>query len=723
VSDRARLRLIVLRVLVLSLLLTLVGRLWYLQVLAGPQYQQAAADNQVRDIVAAAPRGLIVDDTGQAWATNQTALIIAVDRIALQRQRDGGVTVLHRLADLLRVPYESVHDKIQLCGPNAPVGCWNGSPYEPIPVSELKNDTASTRLALQILDRQEDFPGVSAKPAAVRTYLTPSGALASHVLGYLGPISPEELKKLPKAEQDSRRSDYVGRTGLEAEYDDYLRGQPGITQVAVDHLGAVTSTLKESAPQAGDNLVTSLNAYVQSTLEKALAGAVKSARSLPLHGGGGPADFAAGVVLDAQTGHVVAMGSYPSYNPSLWNGGHIDATAYNQLRKAKGTPLLDKAFQSAYPPGSSFKLVSTAGLLHDGMASTGASYECSSTFLGKRNFEGEAFGVISLHTTIVRSCDTVYYRLANADWNRDNRLAAQHKKPVEGVQRIARLMGIGVPPGLDLPNATSGHIADRNNTKLRWQETKGDYCKGAKNKSFSAYHRALDAEYCKYGFIFEPGDQMNEDIGQGTVLVSPLQLAVAYAALANGGTVFQPRVGQAIVSPTGQVIKTLKAPVRGHLPISQYDLDYIRTAMYGVTSENGGTARGAFAGFPQGKVRVGGKTGTAEVDVEHNLATAWFASFAGKAGQKPRFVTVIMVDKGGQGGVVAAPAVRKVWDAVFGVEGHKAAFPTGAPPTTLPKIGPQVAPAHPRPSPSRSSSTVGALAPAEPAVRRREGPL
>ena len=722
-SDRARLRLIVLRVLVLSLLLTLIGRLWYLQVLAGPQYQQAAADNQVRDIVAAAPRGLIVDDTGQAWATNQTALIIAVDRIALQRQHDGGVAVLHRLADLLRVPYESVHDKIQLCGPNAPVGCWNGSPYEPIPVSELKNDTASTRLALQILDRQEDFPGVSAKPAAVRTYLTPSGALASHVLGYLGPISPEELKKLPKAEQDSRRSDYVGRTGLEAEYDDYLRGQPGITQVAVDHLGAVTSTLKETAPQAGDNLVTSLNAYVQSTLEKALAGAVKSARSLPLHGGGGPADFAAGVVLDAQTGHVVAMGSYPSYNPSLWNGGHIDATAYSALRKAKGTPLLDKAFQSAYPPGSSFKLVSTSGLLHDGMASTGASYECSSSFLGKRNFEGESFGVISLHTTIVRSCDTVYYRLANADWNRDNRLAAQHKKPVEGVQRMARLMGIGVPPGLDLPNATSGHIADRNNTKLRWQETKADYCKGAKNKSFSAYHRALDAEYCKYGFIFEPGDQMNEDIGQGTVLVSPLQLAVAYAALANGGTVFQPRVGQAIVSPTGQVIKTLKAPVRGHLPISQYDLDYIRTAMYGVTSENGGTAHGAFAGFPQGKVHVGGKTGTAEVDVEHNLATAWFASFAGKAGQKPRFVTVIMVDKGGQGGVVAAPAVRKVWDAVFGVEGHKAAFPTGAPPTTLPKIGPQVAPAHPKPRPSSSSSTVGALAPAEPAVRRREGPL
>jgi penicillin-binding protein 2 len=724
VSDRSRLRLIVLRVLVISLLLTLMGRLWYLQVLAGPQYQQAAADNQVRDIVAAAPRGLIVDDTGKPWATNETALVIAVDRIALQRQKDGGIAVLHRLADLLRVPYESVHDRIQLCGPKAPVGCWNGSPYEPIPVSELKNDAASTRLALQILDRQEDFPGISAKPAAVRTYLTPAGALASHVLGYLGPISPEELAKLPKAEQDPRRSDYVGRTGLEAEYDDYLRGQPGITQVAVDHLGAVTSTINQSAPQPGANLVTSLNAYVQATLEKALAGAVKSARSLPLHGGGGPADFAAGVVLDAKTGHVVAMGSYPSYNPALWNGGRIDVKAYAALRKAKGTPLLDKAFQSAYPPGSSFKLISTSGLLWDGMASTGGGYDCTGSYKGKHNFEGESAGIISLHRTIVISCDTVYYRLAEADWYRDDRLMHAHKRPVEGVQRIARQYGIGMPTGLDLPNATVGHIADRNNTKLRWQQLKADYCKGAKNKSFSAYRRAIDREYCTSGYLFEPGDQMNEDIGQGTVLVSPLQLAVAYAALANGGTVFQPRVGQAIVSPTGQVVKSLNAPVRGHLQLSKDDLDYIRTAMYGVTTENGGTAHGAFAGFPKGKVQVGGKTGTAEVDVEHNLATAWFASFAGKAGQGPRFVTVIMVDKGGQGGVVAAPAVRKVWDAVFGLEGHKAAFPTGVPPKALPKVGPQVSPAHrstPSPAPLPTSSTVGALPPAEPVLRRRAG--
>src|SRR5436305_829071 len=260
-------------------------------------------------------RSVLAAVAAVALGSVASVLIFAVDRIALLRQKGCGSSktkcdVLDRLAELLKVPYQELSDKITLCGPSAPAGCWNGSPYEPIPVSELKNDTASTRLALQILDRQEDFPGVSAKPAAVRTYLTPSGALASHVLGYLGPISPEELKKLPKAEQDSRRSDYVGRSGLESQYDEFLRGEPGITQVAVDHLGAVTSTLKETAPQAGDNLVTSLNADVQAALEKALAGAVKSARAIALQGGGDTAVVAAGAVLDAATRTVVALASY-----------------------------------------------------------------------------------------------------------------------------------------------------------------------------------------------------------------------------------------------------------------------------------------------------------------------------------------------------------------------------------------------------------------------------
>ena len=688
-SDRSRLRLIVLRVLVISLLATLFGRLWYLQVLAGPEYQRAAADNQIRSIITPAPRGQTVDDAGRAWARNKTALVVSVDRVALERQPDDGVEVLHRLARVLDLDYDELYNRVQLCGPDAPRGCWNGSAYEPIPITQLKVDQASTRLALQILERKEDFPGVTAEPTAVRHYPTPLGAFATHAIGNLAPITQAELEKLPDRQQDARRRDLVGRQGLERQYDRWLRGDAGVRKLAVDHIGGVTGLLRETEPRPGDNLVTSLDARVQRALEGALAGAVRHARQLGTGAYGGPADFAAGVVLDVQTGHVVALGSYPSYNPSLWDAGNIDQKDYDRLKTTAGSPLFDKAYMSASSPGSTFKLISTAGLLKDGMASTAGYYPCpSSVTIGGRsfrNFEGEYGGTISLRTTIVKSCDTVYYRLAYNDWLRDDRLVQAHKRPVEGVQHMARNFGIGVPPRIDLPDATTGHIADRRNQLLRWKETKRDYCIGAKRRPASDPIKAFDEEYCNEGWRFNPGDQLNEDIGQGTVLVSPLQLAVAYAALANGGKVFEPRVGKAIVSPSGKVVKRLKAPVRGRLPLPASDLDYIRSAMYDVPIH--GTAASAFYGFPHHQVAVGGKTGTAEIGLNRSLTSAWFASFAGLRGDKPRFVTVIMVDKGGVGGVVAAPAVRQVWDAVFGLEHHKAAFPTGRPPTKLPHIG------------------------------------
>jgi penicillin-binding protein 2 len=690
-SDRSQLRLVVLRVLVVSLLLTLLGRLWYLQVLAGPDYAKAAAQNQVRDIVATAPRGEILDDRGRAWADNKTALVVSVDPYKLQRQSDGGEAVLHRLSHVLHMNYSVLHDRIQLCAPGAPPGCWNGSPYAPIPITQLKDDLQSTRLALQILERKEDFPGVTAELAAVRHYAKPEGAYATHVLGNLAPITPAELAKLPKAQQDARRRDLVGRQGLEQQYDHFLRGRAGVTQVAVDHLGAVTGTISENQPRPGDDLVTSLDAHVQGALEKAIAGAVVHARQLGVSAYGGPADFAAGVVLDAKTGHVVAMASYPTYDPSLWDGGRIDSKAYAELRTRTGAPLVDKAYSSSYSPGSTFKLISTTGLLWDGQVSLGGYYPCTSSYsVGAssfRNFEGEALGTIDLHTTLVKSCDTVYYGLAYKDWVRDNNRINSHppQKPIEGVQHVARIYGLGSPTGLDLPNATTGHIADRNNTLLQWKATHKNYCIGAKRRKVGDPIKAYDQEYCTDGWRFSPGLQLIEDIGQGSVLVSPLQLAVAYAALANGGTVFEPRVGKAIVGPSGHVVKMLNAKVRDHLPVSQTDLDYIRNALYGVT-RGGGTASAAFSGFPFGKVNVGGKTGSAELGLNRSYTSAWFASFAGLAGQKPRFVTVIMVDKGGQGGVVAAPAVRKVWDAVFGLEGRKAAFPYGHPPNNLPHV-------------------------------------
>ena len=258
--------------------------------------------------------------------------------------------MLKRLSKVLHTPYRLLNHETQLCGPasngtivRAP--CWGGSPYEPIPVSQLKPNLASTMQAFQIEDMQEKFPGVSAQLAAVRNYPRPDGANASAILGYLTPISQATLSKLSPAQQAIERSTVVGATGLEYSYEKYLHGKPGLKQVTVDHLGTVTGTIKDIAPRPGDDIVTNIDAKVQATLEQQLQNAITTARS---HGY--TADYDAGVVMNVRTGGIVAMGSYPSYEPN-----HAPPTLTNKQYKAlqhePGNPLFDKAYEAAAPPG------------------------------------------------------------------------------------------------------------------------------------------------------------------------------------------------------------------------------------------------------------------------------------------------------------------------------------------------------------------------------------
>lgn len=684
-TDRSRLRLVVLSVLVVSLVLTLLGRLWYLQVAEGATYRAAASQNQVRDIVTQPPRGDVVDDMGRPLIDNIYALVVSVDGHTLAGQADQGKAVLTRLAGLLHTSVTALQEKIRPCGPIAGSTriqgkpCYAGSPYEPVPVAQLKPTLSATRQAMQVREESNNYPGVSVQLTAVRHYPMPDGALASSLLGYISPITQAALDKLPADQRPIQANSEVGATGLEQSYEKYLHGVAGVKQVAVDHVGKVTGTLQDTTPVAGDTVVTNLDAGVQATLEKQLTSAVKAARA-----SGKTADYAAGVVMNVRNGGIVGMASYPTYQPNQAPPTLTEAE-YRKLQHASGFPLIDKAFQSTNPPGSTFKLISTSGLVADGTASIYSAYPCPSSFDGKRNFEGESGGTISLHETIVRSCDTVYYRLALQDWSRDQHLVAQHKKPVEGVQKMARAFGVSENPNIDIPNAAWGNIEDRASAKALWKQIRSQYCKGAKNPSFSAQHRLDDQAYCTSGYIFQGGDQMNEDIGQGAVLMSPLQLAVAYSALANGGTVFEPRLAKAIVSPGGQLVKRIKAPVRDHLPVSKATLDYIRNAMYSVVTETAGTAHSVYAGFPLGKVKVGGKTGTAELSGTSQDGS-WFASFAGPAGGKPEYVTIIEIHKADQGAISAAPSTKVMWDAIYGLQGHKALFPGGAAPTALPKL-------------------------------------
>lgn len=711
-SDRSRLRLAVLQLLVLSLVGTLFGRLWYLQVLAGDQYERIAADNGRGTIVEPATRGRILDDLGRPLVANRTSLVVEVSYADLVRQKNKGLAVLQRLGAVLHESPQVLRDQITPCLTKAeeareikkaarkhqpyikPSTCNHGSPLQPVPVAT----DVPAQVAFRIMEHREDFPGVEAKAAPVRAY--PDGSLAAHVFGYLGRISADEIGK-GVYKTGYEPSDLVGRGGVEEVYDRDLKGLSGLQVVSVNHLGRVTGVQETREPVAGNDLVLSLDTTVQRAAEKALADWMAYARSKPAdkHGRTSPAPSGAAVVVDVTSGRIVALASNPTFDPARF-GAPIPKKVYDQLFGPEaGDPLVSRAVQGRFAPGSTFKLVSTAAAVAGGVASLGGSYDCPGRLkVGnsyKSNFEGVGAGTINLHTTLVKSCDTVYYQFAINEWFRDNALVDAGKKPTESLQAMAREFGFGTRTGIDLPDERAGLVMDRELRRKQWEDNKAQYCKDAENPKYSDYVRAISRENCAEGFRYRLGDEANNYVGQGEVLVTPLQLAMAYAALANGGTLYSPRIAKAVIGPDGRVVKRITPPVVRRLDVDPRILRYIADALADVPTA--GTAKGAFAGFPYGTVPVAGKTGTAEVLGKQN--TSWFASF-GPVGD-PRYAVVVMIEQAGQGGQIAAPAVRQIWDGIYGLEGHAAAYPGGVPPAALPHIardGSISKPAMPHPS-------------------------
>ncbi|MQA87823.1 MAG: penicillin-binding protein 2 [Streptosporangiales bacterium] len=681
-STRSRTRLFVLHVLVVSLLATLLGRLWYVQVLTGDEYARVAAANRTREIVVPAVRGWILDDAGRPLVRNRTALVVSVDRTQLSQQPDGGEAVLKRLAKVLDMSYGKLQKKIRLCSSEVGRPCWPGSPYQPIPV----DDEVDSKTALQIMERREDFPGVVATPQPVREYPETYGTNAAHVLGYLQPVTDEELREREGLRSQFSGIDLVGRAGLESTYDEDLRGRSGVRQVAVDSMGQVTHTVRETPATPGSHLVTSIDAGVQSVVEKSLRRAVQRARSQ-----GSPGSAAAGVVLDVRTGRVVALGSLPTYDPSVWIGG-ISQKQLNELMSGKAeNPLVSRATQGQYPPGSTFKLVSTSAAVESGYSLHG-TYPCPGSYqVGNRafsNFEGTAFGPMNLHRGLVVSCDTIFYKFAYELWQRDGGTDPV-KNPKDAMINMAREYGFGKPTGIDLPNESPGRLPSREWKREYWEETKAYHCKHAKKgypevaknePSRAAYLTAISKENCKSGYQYRAGDAANFAIGQGDMISTPLQLANAYASLANGGTVYSPRIGKALVRPDGTVERKIKPRKQGKLPVPKRVLSFIRDALADVPRS--GTAAGAFAGFPLDKLPVAGKTGTTEAYGAED--TSWFASFA--PANNPRYAVVVMVAEAGEGSRFAAPAVREIYEGMYGLNGKKAVLPDGELPDELPKI-------------------------------------
>ena len=667
----SRRRVVVLYVLVGALLVTLAGRIWYIQVMSGATYAKLAANNQTRDVIIPPVRGLILDDLGRPLVRHRSSLVVSVEPATLAKMSDRGAAVLGRLAHVLGMPVHILDEKTRICTASVPQPCWPGSPYQPIPVDQHVPD----QVALEIIENQQSFPGVSAQVQPIVDYPQPDGVNAAQVLGYLQPITPQEMQSRHLPVTGFSGVDLVGQAGLEEQYDAQLRGTPGDRVVSVNAAGGVTGTVSETAAKPGADLVTSIDARIQADTEQALVQAIQRARAA-----GNDTNSGAAVVMTT-TGRVVAMASYPTYDPAVWTGGISEHEFSRLFGSADGEPILNRATQGQYAPGSTWKVTSTAAAVKAGF-DPNSSYSCpgSVSIAGRtfNNWTTASLGDMTLHQALVMSCDTVFYQLAYQMWLRDDPNGRPVAHPRDPMQKMELAWGFGRPTGVDLPEENPGVVPDRAWKLDYWQATRKYDCKyGNPNGS---YVQQIEAEDCKGGYVWLPGDAVNASIGQGDVLVTPLQLARAYAALANGGKLYAPRLGEALIAQNGKVQQTITPPVTGHLPVPSATLAYIRQALADVTTS--GTAAGSFAGFPLSKVFVAGKTGTAEV--VGGQATSVYASFGPL--NRPKYVVVVMIPKSGEGADVSAPCARQIWDGIYGLEKHQGAYPGGQRPSTLPVI-------------------------------------
>jgi penicillin-binding protein 2 len=621
-------RLRLLRVIVLVIGVTIAARLVWLQTAESAQYQARADVIQTDVVDVPAARGAIVDRAGRILAGNRTTYEVVVDP-------KPDPQVVQQVAALAATPADTLEARLLVCGQaGATAGtCYRGQPGEPVPVLQ----DVPIPLALAISDAR--LPGVEVRKAAVRDY--PSEANAAGLLGYL--------------------DEQGGVAGLEAEYDQALRGEPGTSALVPDREGEVRREVVQD-PTAGATLVTSLDVDTQAVAERALKDAVKAAREQGYKATGGSV-----VVMDARNGAIRAMASYPTYDPNIWARGVTESEYAELTAKDAGRPLVFRPTQATAPPASTFKSLTTVAAARAGFDLTG-TYDCPSAVVvgGQvfRNYESRAYGPVSLAQALSVSCDTVFYRLGYQMWKRDGGLSGDGAR--EHVVNTAAAFGYGAETGIDLPGEVAGGIPDRAQIREQYEQRKDDYCSRARtgypeepNRARARLLKAYARDYCRSGFEYRAGDAMNTAIGQGRTLTTPLQVARAYAAIANGGQLVTPHIGTQLRSPEqSQDLSPAPGPKATDDAAA---LAYVRRAL--ATTTVTGTASGAFLGFPLEQYPVAAKTGTAEV--AGRQSTSWFASFA--PADDPQYVVVVNVDQGGLGAATSGPVARAVYEQIFGI--------------------------------------------------------
>ena len=615
----------------MALFSALLGRLWFLQVGASQASVAVIAQNTLRRIQQESPRGLILDANGQALVENRVAWAVEVDRRLVGRQR---ISVVNRLSTLLRIPVKTINRRIK--DPRQ-------SPIEPAVVAIGKVEVPD-RVRLAILERQEHYPHVSVQIVAYRFY--PQGTLAAHVLGYVGRVSgPAEAKKHPGYEDN----DTIGRAGVEATYDSYLHGTSRRERVAVDPAGRVVGDPKlVSAGHPGDSVQLTINSKIQRIAEESLAQGIALARTVKnknvekfrlenYKATGGSV-----VVLDANTGGVVAMASNPTYAPAEFVGG-ITQSQYAALTRPPAR-LLNRATQGLYPVGSTFKLVSSIAAIQYNYRGEFTPIDDSGFIIVQgtkfRNANGAVHGTVDLRKALTVSSDVYYYTFGNLMWDV---WKSGDRNRGYAIQNVARQYGFGAKTGIAIDEAR-GRIPD-----ATWK------------KAFAKQLYSSPRQQQENG-SWNPGDDIELAVGQGDLVATPLQLANAYAAFVNGGTLWQPQLASRVIDPvTHEVVHVVKPKAIRHIAMDPALRSALMDGFAGVVNNQNGTAYDAFRTFPKAQYPVAGKTGTAEIvmnkagDISNHSVFVGMVTAGGH-----QYVVVSLIEQGGFGAVVSAPVVRRV---------------------------------------------------------------
>ncbi len=622
-------------------------RLWYLQVLSGDDYLVQARDNRVRAVRVAAPRGNIVDRSGRTLVENRVATVVTLDpealpaaeRLAAARwfdatkarlarpkaQRGGPVPIppiataalrerFRALADIIGASPRTIQDRV--------IRSLGLVPYSAV---TIKVDVPEA-VRNVLLERAERFPGVDVEKRYLRRY--PEHDLAAQLMGTIGEISPAELKA--KRFKGVKSGTVIGQEGAERAYDQYLRGVDGATRITVDALGRPKGEAVGRDPVPGRSLRTSLDLGLQDTGQKYLAQTIAQ----------GPGSAGGFVALDPRDGQVLAMGSYPSYDPNVLSRPVTDER-YKQLFGAEaGSPRFNRAVGGSYPTGSTFKpITALAGLSTGLITPTDVVNDTGCITIGANaeprcNAGKVALGAVDLRSALSKSSDVYFYLLGE-------RLNGEADQPL---QRWARRLGFGHTTGIDVPGEFGGLIPDRgwraaiNRKEERWEKKTGRRC-------------------CLYSDKrpWTVGDEVGLAIGQGDLQATPLQMAVAYGTLANGGEVVRPHLGLAVEDANGRELQRIEPGASRKLHFDPVALQAIRDGLHRATID--GTSADVFKGWDQARFPVFGKTGTAQRNSRPN-DQSWYVAFVPDA--KRPIVVAATVEDGGFGAEAAAPVVRTI---------------------------------------------------------------